>query len=338
VSVLDTRSTRASEVARQRQGGRWGRPGPIDLIAVAVIAVVLGRGWLLGLIDSPRMLTLVTVFVSIMVQSLPFLVLGTILSAAITAFVPARFFERALPRNAAAAVPVAGAAGALLPACECGSVPVAGALMRRGVAPAAALAFLLASPAINPVVLIATAVAFPGQPSMVVARFAASLLTAVIMGWLWLRLGQPGWLRPRRRHDSHTDRGWAAFWESCRHDVVQAGGFLVVGAFAAAVLNVTVPPGWLEVIAANPVFSVLALALLAVLLSICSEADAFVAASLSQFSLTARLAFLVVGPMVDLKLIAMQMGSFGPRFASRFAPATFVVAVIVSVVVGWLLL
>ena len=338
MSVLDTRSTRASEVARQRQGGRWGRPGPIDLIAVAVIAVVLGRGWLLGLIDSPRMLTLVTVFVSIMVQSLPFLVLGTILSAAITAFVPARFFERALPRNAAAAVPVAGAAGALLPACECGSVPVAGALIRRGVAPAAALAFLLASPAINPVVLIATAVAFPGQPSMVVARFAASLLTAVIMGWLWLRLGQPGWLRPRRRHDSHTDRGWAAFWESCRHDVVQAGGFLVVGAFAAAVLNVTVPPGWLEVIAANPVFSVLALALLAVLLSICSEADAFVAASLSQFSLTARLAFLVVGPMVDLKLIAMQMGSFGPRFASRFAPATFVVAVIVSVVVGWLLL
>ena len=338
MSVLDTRSTRASEVARPRQGGRWGRPGPIDLIAVAVIAVVLGRGWLLGLIDSPRMLTLVTVFVSIMVQSLPFLVLGTILSAAITAFVPARFFERALPRNAAAAVPVAGAAGALLPACECGSVPVAGALIRRGVAPAAALAFLLASPAINPVVLIATAVAFPGQPSMVVARFAASLLTAVIMGWLWLRLGQPGWLRPRRRHDSHTDRGWAAFWESCRHDVVQAGGFLVVGAFAAAVLNVTVPPGWLEVIAANPVFSVLALALLAVLLSICSEADAFVAASLSQFSLTARLAFLVVGPMVDLKLIAMQMGSFGPRFASRFAPATFVVAVIVSVVVGWLLL
>jgi len=215
---------------------------------------------------------------------------------------------------------------------------VAGALIRRGVAPAAALAFLLASPAINPVVLIATAVAFPGQPSMVVARFAASLLTAVIMGWLWLRLGQPGWLRPRRRHDSHTDRGWAAFWESCRHDVVQAGGFLVVGAFAAAVLNVTVPPGWLEVIAANPVFSVLALALLAVLLSICSEADAFVAASLSQFSLTARLAFLVVGPMVDLKLIAMQMGSFGPRFASRFAPATFVVAVMVSVVVGWLLL
>jgi uncharacterized protein len=80
------------------------------------------------------------------------------------------------------------------------------------------------------------------------------------------------------------------------------------------------------------------MAVLAVLLSICSEADAFVAASLSQFSLTARLAFLVVGPMVDLKLFAMQVGVFGRGFALRFAPATFVVAVAVSVAVGAVLL
>jgi uncharacterized membrane protein YraQ (UPF0718 family) len=166
----------------------------------------------------------------------------------------------------------------------------------------------------------------------------ASLATAVVMGWLWLRLGRPGWLRPVRLPDSHIERGWAAFWTSCRHDLVQAGGFLVIGALAAATLNVTVPPRWLETIAANPVFSVIALALLAVLLSICSEADAFVAASLSQFSFTARLAFLVVGPMVDLKLFAMQVGSFGPKFAVRFAPTTFVVAVLVAVGVGWVLL
>jgi uncharacterized membrane protein YraQ (UPF0718 family) len=75
-----------------------------------------------------------------------------------------------------------------------------------------------------------------------------------------------------------------------------------------------------------------------VLLSICSEADAFVAASLTQFSLTARLAFLVVGPMVDLKLFAMQAGTFGRRFAVRFAPATFAVAVACAVVVGSVLL
>jgi uncharacterized membrane protein YraQ (UPF0718 family) len=339
LSVLDTESANLPDLDErprppQAPRGRL-RLGSVEVLAILVVAVLLGRGWLIGLVQSPRALTLITVFVSVMVQALPFLILGTILSAAITAFVPSRFFERALPKRAAAAVPVAGLAGMVLPACECGSVPVASALMRRGVAPAAAFAFLLASPAINPIVLVSTAVAFPGQPSMVAARFVASLATASVMGWLWLRLGQPGWLRPIRLPDSHTDRGWAAFWTSCRHDVVQAGGFLVIGALAAAVLNVTVPPVWLEAIAANPVFSVIALALLAVLLSICSEADAFVAASLSQFSFTARLAFLVVGPMVDLKLFAMQVGSFGPRFAVRFAPATFGIAILVAVIVGW---
>jgi uncharacterized protein len=84
--------------------------------------------------------------------------------------------------------------------------------------------------------------------------------------------------------------------------------------------------------------AIVILGLLAVVLSICSEADAFVAAGLTQFSLTARLAFLVVGPMVDLKLIALQMGTFGRKFAFRFAPLTFVVALIVSSVVGTVLL
>jgi len=335
VTALDTEPVRPpGHEEPTKRPGRWGRLGSVEVLALVVVAVLVGREWLLGLLDTPRALTLVTVFVSIMVQATPFLVLGTVLSAAITAFVPTRFFQRALPRSTAAAVPVAGLAGAVLPACECGSVPVAGALVRRGVPPAAAFAFLLASPAINPVVLISTAVAFPGEPRMVLARFLASLVTAVIMGWLWLRLGKPGWLRPQRLSNPHTDRGWPAFWASCRQDVVQAGGFLVIGALAAATLNVTVSPRWLEAVASDPVMSVLALALLAVLLSICSEADAFVAASLSQFSLTARLAFLVVGPMVDLKLFAMQIGSFGPRFAVRFAPATFVVAILVSVGVG----
>jgi uncharacterized membrane protein YraQ (UPF0718 family) len=130
----------------------------------------------------------------------------------------------------------------------------------------------------------------------------------------------------------------AAFWGSVRHDVMHAGGFLVVGAMAAATLKVVVPAGWLRALAGTPVVSVLALAVLAVLLSICSEADAFVAASLVQFSLTARLAFLVVGPMIDLKLFAMQAGTFGRGFALRFAPATFILAILGSALVGAVLL
>jgi len=217
-------------------------------------------------------------------------------------------------------------------------VPIAGALVRRGVTPAAALAVLLSAPAINPIVLTATAFAFPGQPMMVVARGVASLITACLMGWLWLRVGRPEWIKLPHRPDLAGMDRWSAFWAACRHDVVQAGGFLVVGAMAAATINVVVPPHLLQVLGRHEVLGVVALSVLAVLLSICSEADAFVASALLQFSLTARLAFLVVGPMIDLKLFAMQTGVFGRRFAVRFAPATFVLAVVVAVGVGAVLL
>ena len=271
-------------------------------------------------------------------QALPFLVLGVVLSGAIAAFVPASFWKKALPKNPALAVPVAGAAGAVLPGCECASVPVANGLMARGVAPAAALAFLLSAPAINPIVLASTFVAFPGEPMMVVARFIASLATAVIMGWLWLRFGKAKWLRIGPRDHLVGTSSWHTFRLTATHDFLHAGGFLVIGGLFAAALNVLVPQQWLSAVADQPILSVLVLAGLAVLLSICSEADAFVAASLTEFSLTAKLAFLVVGPMVDLKLISLQAGTFSSKFATRFAPATFVLAVIFSLLVGWWLL
>ncbi|WAZ23115.1 permease [Streptomyces cinnabarinus] len=310
---------------------------PLAFITLLVLAVLL-QNPLRGALSAPVMQSWTTVFVAVVIQALPFLVLGVLLSAAIAVFVPASFFARALPGRPALAVPVAGAAGAVLPGCECASVPVAGALVRRGVTPAAALAFLLSAPAINPIVLTATAVAFPGNPEMVLARLVASLLVACAMGWLWLRLGRTDWLRPPARSSYDGQGRGAAFWGSVRHDVLHAGGFLVVGAMAAATLKAVAPESWLRGLAANPFAAVLALGVLAVLLSICSEADAFVAASLTHFSLTARLTFLVVGPMVDLKLFAMQAGTFGRAFALRFAPATFVMAVLVSTATGAVLL
>jgi uncharacterized membrane protein YraQ (UPF0718 family) len=128
------------------------------------------------------------------------------------------------------------------------------------------------------------------------------------------------------------------FVASARHDFLQAGGYLIIGAAAAASVQTLVPRSAVDAVAQNGLLTLLALGLLAVLLSLCSEADAFVAAGLKQFSLSARLVFLVVGPMVDLKLIALQAGTFGPRFAWRFAPLTIVVAQTSAALVGWWLL
>lgn len=298
---------------------------------------MVGQGFLIDLLNVAVLRTGATVFVAVVVQALPFLVLGVLLSGAIMAYLPADRLRRLLPRRTGLAVPVAGLAGAALPGCECASVPVARRLMQNQVAPAAALAFLLASPAINPIVLVTTAVAFPGRPEMVVARFGGSLATAMVTGWLWQRFGRAEWIAEHALRRLPTAEGvsrWRVFTETARHDLVEAGGFLIIGGFAAAVLNVVVPQSWLSGLGGNLVLGVFVMAVLAVILALCSEADAFVAASLAAIPLVPRLVFLVVGPVVDLKLIALQAGTFGRRFAFRFAPLTFVVAIGCAVAVG----
>ncbi|MGD9529351.1 permease [Pseudonocardia sp.] len=306
----------------------------VHVVAAVLVAAIVARPWLAEALSAPAVATVATVFVAVCVQALPFLVLGVLLSAAIAAFVPAGVLRRALPSRAGAAVPVAGLAGLALPGCECASVPVARRLLGRGVPEAAALAFLLAAPAVNPVVLVSTAIAFPGEPGMVVARFAASLATACVMGWLWQRYGRSEWITARVPSGACGGRGWSAFADAARQDLVAAGGFLVLGALVAAVLGVLVPASWTEALAGRLVLAVAVLAVLAVVLALCSEADAFVAASLSALPLLPRLVFLVVGPAVDVKLAALQAGTFGRAFALRFAPATFAVAVGCAIGVG----
>lgn len=331
---LDAGQQAARQVAaRRRRSILDGR-----LVVLLVILALFSRGTLGGSLDRVAMRTWATIFVAVVVQALPFLVLGVLVSGAITALVSPAALARLLPRRALVAVPAAALAGTALPGCECAAVPIAGRLQARGVDLPVAVAFMLAAPAVNPVVLVATAVAFPGQPRMVLARFVGSLLTSIVVGLVWSRVGgQAGVERARSRL---VDDGppWRAFTSAARHDVYEAGGWLAVGAAAAATLQVVVPRSALLAVAGYPALAALGLGVLAVLLAICSEADAFVAASLREFSLTARLVFLVVGPAVDVKLVAMQAGTFGRRFAARFAPLTFAVAVACALLVGRVLL
>ena len=309
-----------------------------DVFCLVLLLAVAARFVLSGPLSTPSVQAWSTVFAAICIQAAPFLALGILLSTLIAVFVPPSFFRRALPARPGLAVPVASLAGVALPGCECGSVPIAAALVERGVAVGPAVAFLLSAPAINPVVLVATSVAFPGHPAMVVARFAGSLVTSVLVGWIWQRAGRGVPLRTRRPMVADGAGRWTVARVTAAHDLGQSLGLLVVGAASAATLNVVVPRSVLGHLAGNAVTGIATLSVLAVLLAVCSEADAFIASSLTQFSLTARLAFMVVGPAIDMKLLAMQVGTFGRRFAQRFAPITFVVAVAVASVVGAVLL
>jgi uncharacterized membrane protein YraQ (UPF0718 family) len=329
---------RAADLPLKGAGGVNRADLGVGIVVVVVLAAALLRPVLEDLLDRPAVAHWATIFVSIAVAAMPFLVLGVSISAAIAAFVPMGFLPRLLPDRPALAVPVAAVAGAALPGCECGSVPIARRLVSRGAPAAAALTFLLSAPAINPIVMVATAVAFPDNPEVVAARFLASLLAATAVGLVWARFGREELLGRARRHHGHEGRPLSVLASTAQHDLLQAGGFLIVGAATAATLQTAVPRSVLDTVADSGALSVLALAGLAVLMAICSEADAFVAASLTQFSLTSRLAFMVVGPMVDVKLVALQAGTFGTRFAIRFAPLTLAAAVGSSILVGWWLL
>ncbi len=316
------------------------QPGSLEIFGLILLTALLLRTQLAGWLTAVLPKGWATVFVAICVQATPFLVLGVLVSGAIAAFVPASFFSRVMPTNAALAVPLAGVCGIALPGCECGSVPIANRLIDRGVRPSAALAFLLSAPAINPIVLVATAVAFTNEPRMVWARLVAGLLTAVLVGWVWEKLGRPEWMKPKVRTSAATGSadgtGARVFLPTVRADFTQAAGFLVIGAAAAATLNTVVPRQFMTGVGNSTILTVLTMGALAFVLALCSESDAFVAASFSTIPVVGKLVFLTVGPAVDIKLFAMQSGTFGRRFAVRFAPLTFVVAVLVGVGTGLL--
>src|SRR6201997_527494 len=215
----------------------------MELVLVVLLAFA-GTGGIVStfIAGRPKFSVAATVFCGVFVQALPFLVLGVVVSGLVAAFVTPDRLARWLPRRAGAAILAAGIGGAALPGCECGSVPVARRLF-DGASGAAALTFMLSAPAINPVVLVATSVAFPGEPRMVVARLIGSLLTAIAMGAMWSRWGKAEWVTRRlpKLHDDAASR-WTVFTEAARHDFLTAGSYLVVGAATAAALRVLLPP------------------------------------------------------------------------------------------------
>ncbi len=321
-----------ASVQAVRPRARW--LGQTERVALVAIFALLGHRWIQRAFQSEALQNWVTMFVAIVVQSAPFLVGGVLLSASISRYLSEGVLRRVMPGNPVLAVPVAGLAGVCLPGCECAAVPVTDGLMRRGLAPAAALTFLLAAPAINPAVIVSTAVAFPHNHAMVVARVLASFATAVLVGWWALARGDR--LRLEQALARHDHDG--TFLSTALHDFLHAGGFLIIGAMAAAAINTFLPRHVLDAVGGHPVWGILALAAFAFVVALCSESDAFVASSLTSFSDTAKLTFLVVGPAMDIKLAAMEAGQFGTGFARQFVPIVLITAVASAVLIGSVLL
>jgi uncharacterized protein len=292
---------------------------------LAVFAVIAARA--AGVAENETLATFGVIFTSIVVEALPFILLGAAVSAAIAVWVPASTFERVARLPRPLQVPAAAAAGFAMPVCECGSVPVSRRLMLRGLRPSAGITFMLAAPILNPIVLASTWVAYGAAGKaleMTAARAGLGLIVAILAG-LIIGRGDGPLLREREeRVDQHVHSG--GFVEHLADDFVFMGRFVVLGAGVAALLQTVVPQDALSAVADRPVLGALALMGLAVALSLCSEADAFVAVSFTAFPLGSQLAFLVLGPVVDAKLAVL----YGATFRRRFVLQVLAVAVPVA--------
>jgi uncharacterized protein len=316
-------------------------PAPADRgTAATLIGLLVAAALLVRVLNPERVDWLrasLIVFGSLVIQALPFVLVGAFASALIEVFVPPSALERlaSLPRPLQ--LPAAGLAGIAFPICECGSVPVARRLMAKGLLPSAAITFMLAAPVVNPVVIASTFVAFRGRPSlwwMVAGRFTMGLLVAIAVGWALGGRSKEELLRnaPADAEPIEMERPepkWSSFFVHLGNDFLFMGRFLLLGATVAALVQTFLPQSFVSRVAGVPVLDAAVMMGLAFVLSLCSESDAFIAASFVQFSPSAQLAFLVFGPMVDFKLGALYAGTF-----RRGVLRTIVMVAAVATLVG----
>jgi uncharacterized protein len=281
-------------------------------LAIALRAVDFGA--------LPGFQNFLLVFSSLLIEAVPFVLLGAVVSAGIEVLVPARVFERMALLPAPLQLPAGALAGVAFPVCECGSVPVARRLAAKGLSPAAAVTFMLAAPILNPVVIASTVIAYRGRDTMWVmvgGRALLGLVAAMAVGWVVAGKSKGTIFRPaadsEEGHAAHESK-LAAFFSHLSGDFVFMGRYLVLGAAVAAALQTFVPQTVLGSVADTPIIALVSMMGLAFVLSLCSESDAFVAASFVQFGPGAQLAFLVFGPMLDTKLGFLYSATFDRSF------------------------
>ena len=313
--------------------------------AVAAAAVLLTVSYFAGALTIGAASNFMVVFSSLLVGAVPLVMLGAFVAAVIGTFVPQTAFDRIARLPEPLQIPVAGLAGFAFPVCECGSVPVARRLVERGLIPSAAVTFMLAAPILNPIVVLSTSIAYRGREilwPMVLGRLGLGFVAAMVVGWVVGARDRGTFLRHGKsaetgcgcqddgcgcgggagdgctHHHQHGDETESSrirsFFGYFTGDFVFMGRFLILGAAVAAALQTLLPQSLLGGVADVPVVSLIAMMALAFALSLCSESDAFVAASFVQFGVGPQLAFLVFGPMMDAKLAFLYNATFSKGF------------------------
>lgn len=296
---------------------------------------------------AERFQTFVTIFLGLFIEAAPFLLAGSIVSGFIDVFVNRNWVDRLVPRQPILAALTGASLGILFPVCECGVVPVTRRLYEKGLPLSVGVAFLLAAPVVNPVVIASTWAAFGWGP-VLWGRIGFSVLIAFVVGLIFQVAKPNEILRPQlmeqRSCCTHTPAPSGNRLQRAGQALITAGDdfldmarYLILGAMMAAAMQTFVPQSALLAIGQGPVISVFALMALAFVLSVCSTVDAFLAlAFTSTFTTGAIVGFLTFGPMVDIKSSLMFLGVFRRRTVSYLILLPFALTALIAV--SWNLL
>lgn len=311
-------------VLRNRLTGMTG----LLLLAAVVYMIVSGGGMgglLLASYPLPEsLLRLNTIFLSILIEAVPFVLIGVLIAGVIQIFITEDHIRRWMPRNKLLSVLVSCVIGALFPACECGIVPIVRRLVGKGVPVYAAVGFMLTGPLINPIVIFSTYMAFGDDARMAFLRMGLGFLAAVAAALAVSLLFKGSQLRNSvvrfAAHSPSRETLPRRFSHMLRHSVDEffdVAKYLILGALVAALVQTYVSSKSLLAYGDDAASSSLIMMGLAYLLSLCSEADAFIAASFRHLvPVSALLSFLIFGPMIDLKNTFMLAGVFKLRFVA----------------------
>ncbi|MBT2728207.1 permease [Bacillus sp. ISL-75] len=278
-----------------------------------------------------------TIFISILIEALPFVTLGVLISGIIQIFVTEEMIAKIMPKNKVLAVIFASFLGILFPSCECGIVPIVSRLVSKGVPISAGIAFMLTAPIINPVVLFATFIAFGSDWKMALYRALGAIIVAIVVGIL-IAFRYKGSPFKEHFHIHHSDGKSTPFfkkiWQTLEHAVEEffsMGKYLIIGSLIAAAVQTYIKTSTLVSIGQGQASSSIVMMTLSFILSLCSEADAFIASSFrTTFSTGSLLAFLVFGPMVDIKNLMMMLATFKKRLVFMIVSTVFAVVFVYS--------
>lgn len=271
-----------------------------------------------------------TIFISIILEAIPFIMLGAFVSALIQVYISQEAIVKIIPKNQFLAILTAALMGFVFPICECAIIPIAKRLIKKGVPVSAATTFMLAVPIVNPVVLISTYYAFFNKTEVVVLRGVLGLIASMIIGYIvGYNKKLPDVLKEGDYQDNiecycgcgnplgyHRNKSKVSLiLEHTNSELYNIGKYLIFGALISASFQTFVPQNAINPIGNHVLYSILVMLALAFVMSICSSADAFIAkAFLSQFTIGSVVAFLILGPMIDIKNTLMLSSSYKKRY------------------------